>query len=63
MDYGVDDQYAHIPTATRQFSLRLSELRIPHRLEVYDGDHREHVAERLESIVLPFIASALDAPQ
>jgi S-formylglutathione hydrolase FrmB len=63
IDYGVNDQYAHIPVATREFSLRLAELRIPHRLDVYDGDHRERVAERMETTVLPFIGAALDPPQ
>ncbi|MES1199402.1 MAG: alpha/beta hydrolase-fold protein [Pseudomonadota bacterium] len=63
MDYGFNDQYAHIPPSVRAFSDRLSEYRIPHRFEAYDGDHRDHVAARLETIVLPYVAGALDAPQ
>jgi S-formylglutathione hydrolase len=62
MDYGVNDQFTHIPTATRMFSDGLAQARIPHRLDVYDGDHRQRVAERLEAVVLPFVAGALDPP-
>jgi hypothetical protein len=62
-DYGIGDQYAHIPTATRLFSSRLAEARIPHRFEIYDGDHRTRVGARLEGVVLPYVANALDAPQ
>ena len=63
LDYGIDDQFAHIPVATRALSQRLAELRIPHRLDVYDGDHREHISQRLETLVLPFLATHLDGPR
>jgi S-formylglutathione hydrolase len=63
MEFGIDDQFTHIPVATRMFSERLSELRVPHRLDVYDGDHRQEVAARMESIILPFITAALDPPE
>ncbi|HUG38268.1 MAG TPA: hypothetical protein VML54_15025, partial [Candidatus Limnocylindrales bacterium] len=59
LDYGTGDQFLHIPAATLAFSQRLGELRVPHRLDVYDGDHREHVAERLETVVLPWVGRHL----
>ncbi|HEX6590016.1 MAG TPA: alpha/beta fold hydrolase [Longimicrobiales bacterium] len=59
MDYGTGDQFLHIPAATLAFSQRLGELRVPHLLDVYDGDHRDRVAERLESFVLPWVGRAL----
>ncbi|MFT3726474.1 MAG: alpha/beta hydrolase-fold protein [Terricaulis sp.] len=62
-DYGYGDQYAHIPVAARMFAERLSEARIPYRAEGYEGDHHDHVAQRLEAVVLPYIANALDAPR
>ena len=62
-DYGYGDQYAHIPVAARMFAQRLSEARIPYRVEAYDGDHHDHVAQRFESVVLPYIATALDRPR
>ncbi|MEW7008397.1 alpha/beta hydrolase [Lentilitoribacter sp. EG35] len=51
---GLGDQFLHIPTGTLEFSHRLGQERIPHRLDVYAGDHRQHVSERLENIILPW---------
>ncbi len=53
IDYGTTDQFAHISTTTPE----LSRLRIPHRLDVYDGDHREKIPERLRTHVLPFFGT------
>ncbi|MGH7475435.1 MAG: alpha/beta hydrolase [Longimicrobiales bacterium] len=63
LDYGTRDQFAHIPAATLAFSRRLGELRVPHRLEVYSGDHREQIRDRLERLVLPYATSFLDTEQ
>jgi S-formylglutathione hydrolase len=60
LDFGYDDQFAHIPPSTLAFSRALFEQRIPHRLDTYDGDHRQKVAERMEKIVFPVVAGALD---
>ena len=60
-DYGYGDQYAHIPVGAAMFAERLSQARIPYRAEGYDGDHHDHVAQRFERVVLPYIANALDA--
>jgi S-formylglutathione hydrolase FrmB len=60
MDYGTSDQFAHIPTATADFSHELSRLRVPHTLDVYRGDHRQQVGARLGTIVLPFFARNLE---
>jgi S-formylglutathione hydrolase len=59
LDYGIDDQFAHIPAATTEFSSVLSRYRIPHTLDVYEGDHRALIARRLETVVLPAISAAL----
>jgi len=58
-DFGYDDQFAHIPPSTIAFSRALYDARIPHRLDVYDGDHRKKVEDRLEHVVLPFVVAAL----
>jgi S-formylglutathione hydrolase len=63
IDYGIDDQFAHIPTAVPQFSRVLGELRVPYVLEVYVGNHTNRVAERLESHVLPFFSKVLIAEE
>lgn len=59
LDYGVDDQFPHIPIGALEFSEALGRDRIPHTLEVYAGDHRNRVGERLESVVLPWVADRL----
>lgn len=59
IDYGIRDQFSHIPVGTRHFAAELAELRVPFTLSVYDGDHREHVVERLRTIVFPFFSANL----
>ncbi|HEY5609569.1 MAG TPA: alpha/beta fold hydrolase [Thermoanaerobaculia bacterium] len=59
LDYGIDDQFAHIPEATADFSEALSTHRIPHTLDVYRGDHRAELVNRLEEIVFPTISRDL----
>ena len=56
---GLGDQFIHIPAGTLEFSRRLGEERIPHLLDVYDGDHRQLVNQRLEQVILPWIAERL----
>jgi S-formylglutathione hydrolase FrmB len=59
LDTGILDQFLHIPAGVRMFSEELSEWRIPHRMELYDGDHRGEVGRRLEEVVFPWIAARL----
>ena len=59
IDYGTGEQFLHIPAASLAFSQRLGELRVPHLLDVYEGDHRDRIGERLESFVLPWVGRAL----
>ncbi len=61
LDYGTGEQFPHIPEGGRLFSQRLSELRIPHTFEVYDGDHRKRIGERLREVVFPWIGRHLAA--
>jgi S-formylglutathione hydrolase len=56
LDYGTHDQFAHIPVATANFSRALADHRVPHNLDVFAGDHRQQMPERLEQIVLPFFS-------
>jgi enterochelin esterase-like enzyme len=60
LDYGTSDQFADVPTGVMHLSDLLSELRVPHTLDVYEGDHRQNVVERLGTIVFPFFSRLLD---
>lgn len=59
---GLGDQFLHIPPGTIELSQRLGSERIPHLLDVHDGDHRQKVGERLETLVLPWVGARLERP-
>ena len=63
IEYGVSDQFLHIPVAIAAFSSRLNEYRIPHRLEVLGGDHRNQLKARIDTVILPYVVNALDQPE
>lgn len=56
---GLGDQFLHIPKGSLAFSQRLGAERIPHRLDVHEGDHRQLVRERLESTIFPWVGERL----
>ncbi len=62
LDYGLWDQFSHIPDTTQALSAVLAEHGVAHELSVYDGDHRQRIGERLETVVLPWISRLLDPP-
>jgi hypothetical protein len=57
MDVGVKDQSIAATMAT--LDKILSDYAIAHVYETYDGNHIDHIAERLEKKVLPFFAQNL----
>lgn len=59
IEYGLDDQFAHIPVATRRFTDALAANRVPYAVDVYAGDHRHLVPGRIQSIILPFFERTL----
>jgi S-formylglutathione hydrolase FrmB len=59
LDYGIDDQFAHIPETTQELSEVLADLRVAHDLFVYRGDHRAELGQRLGTVVLPWISDKL----
>ena len=63
LDYGFDDQFTHIPPATRLFADSLGAYHIPYRLDAYLGDHRNQIRARMTTIVLPFFSAALSDSQ
>lgn len=59
IDYGFNDEFAHIPPSTAAFSKALSDAHVPHLLDTYMGDHRQQVQERLVTKVFPFLSKNL----
>jgi long-subunit acyl-CoA synthetase (AMP-forming) len=58
-DTAFDDEFAHIPAATKAFSDSLEALGVPHVYEVYAGDHRNRMRERMATKILPWIDARL----
>ena len=59
IDYGLEDDFTHIPVTARLFSEKLDRLGVPHIVASYRGDHSDHIRERLESSALPFFSRVL----
>ncbi|MEZ5070985.1 MAG: alpha/beta hydrolase-fold protein [Bacteroidales bacterium] len=57
--FDVGDQDAGTASATALHEILLSNG-IPHRFEVYEGDHLNRIAERIQTEVLPFFSESLD---
>jgi len=45
--------------SNRQLAQSLTDFGVKHSFEVYEGDHTNRVAERMETKVLPFFSSTL----
>lgn len=61
-DSAFGDQFAHIPVATAAFSDSLEAHGVPHVYEVYAGDHRNRMRERMATVILPWISERLGYP-
>jgi S-formylglutathione hydrolase len=59
MDVGDKDGLA---ASNRELNRVLNSYGIPTVFEVYDGDHTNHIVDRMEKAVLPFFAKNLIAP-
>lgn len=59
IDYGVQDEFSHIPAGSIALSRELAEHGIPHAFEVYQGNHNAQIPSRLETRVLPFFSRIL----
>lgn len=62
LDFGPQDQYEHIPSTVTAFSQELARRGISHVLEVYSGDHRNRIRERMNTVVLPYFSRLLASP-
>jgi hypothetical protein len=58
-DTAFDDQFPHIPPSSRMLADTLGELGVPHVFDMYEGDHRSRMRERMTTLVLPFFSEIL----
>lgn len=62
-EWGVYEEFTHIPATNRAFSERLTELGISHVSEEYNGDHRDRLwgpEGRIATEVLPYFSRLLE---
>jgi len=53
------DKDHSITDATRELDQVLSSYSIPHQFEIYDGDHLNHIADRIQQKLVPFFSQNL----
>ncbi len=58
-DAGADDK--NIAASIRVLDQILNDYKLPHTFEIYEGNHVNHVADRIETRVLPFFSGKLAA--
>ena len=61
-DTALTDEFTHIPPTTKAFSEALTTKGVPHRFEMYNGDHRNRLwgrQGRLYTEVLPYFSGVL----
>ena len=54
-------RYTAIASTTRTLDSMLTSYGLPHVFEIYDGNHVNHIADRVELHVLPFFSDNLAA--
>lgn len=63
IDVGREDDLRSIREGVPRLSLQLSQAGVPHRYELFSGDHYHQLLERLDTVALPFVSRALEPPR
>lgn len=58
-DTAFEDEFTHIPPGAQMLADTLAALGVPHVFEMYEGDHRSRMRERMTTLVLPYFSSVL----
>lgn len=59
LDYGLEDEFTHIPAGANEFTQVLEKNGVPFHFESYHGDHNQRVPERVRTQLIPFVAEKL----
>ena len=59
IEFGAQDNFAHIPIGAEELSQKLSQAGVAHTLEVFEGDHGDHFVERITDHLLPWMSRQL----
>jgi S-formylglutathione hydrolase len=56
IEYGAQDNFAHIPIGAQELASRLSQAGISYTLEVFQGDHGNRFNDRVSEHMLPWVS-------
>lgn len=56
IEYGAQENFTHIVAGAQELSQRLSQAGVSHTLEVFQGDHIDHLTERISDHLLPWVS-------
>lgn len=56
IEYGAQDNFSGIVTGAQELSQKLSEAGVSFTLEVFQGDHGNHITERISGRMLPWMS-------
>ena len=59
IEYGAQENFSHIVIGAQELSKRLSDAGVSHTLEVFQGDHLDHLTERIADHLLPWTSDQL----
>jgi hypothetical protein len=59
VEYGAQENFPHIILGAQELSQRLSQAGISNTLEVFQGDHGNHIVERIREHMLPWMSQQL----
>ena len=59
MEYGAQENFASIPIGAQEVSQRLSQAGISNTLEVFQGDHVNHLNQRITERMLPWMSQQI----
>ncbi|MEW5702063.1 MAG: alpha/beta hydrolase [Candidatus Zixiibacteriota bacterium] len=60
IDYGTQDEYPWIPKGCEYFSRLLDAAGIAHQSVTFAGGHEDHLGERMQEYMLPFLSDVLE---
>lgn len=62
IEYGAQENFSHIILGANEISQRLSAAGISHTLEVFQGDHINHIDDRITNHMLPWVSTQIAPP-
>ncbi len=59
IEYGAQENFTHIIIGAQELSQRLGQAGVSHTLEVFQGDHGNHISQRISERMLPWMSQQI----